>query len=342
MSPATTSGMPGVIAEERIAILAAAGRRAFTVNGQGVSWEEVLAFARARGDLDEVARRLATGATLQATERNSPTTAERRDAARAFRYARGLLAAEELEDWLARWGLSAKGWVDWLDRTLRVDQSNNTLVGPSHDEEELASCLSELDPLSLWLDAICSGQLEASANALAGASAAWVEATGRPSRFAGPDELAAAWERHLGQVIPEDELEALVGRHANDWLTIDLEWAVFSGPDSANEAVACGRFDGECLAEVAGRTGTSWSSAVVLAEDLAAPVRSAAISAPIDTPVLVGASGAADTVIAVRDRKVAALDNLGVRERAKETARRRSSAALIERWIRWDERPARR
>lgn len=308
-----------------------------------MTWEDVLAFANDRGDLEELAWRVAAGAEMQTAERCSPSAAERRAAARAFRYARGLLSAEELEDWLARWALSAKDWVDWLDRSLRLDHSGSAPPArPPGGGEEPASSLAGLDPMSLWVEGVCSGRLEASAEALAGASAAWVEATGQPWRVGRPGELEAAWQRHLAQAIPEAELEALVGRRATDWLAIDLEWAVFSGPDPANEAVACGRFDGERLADVAMRTGTPYRCAVVLAEDLATPMRSAAISAPIGTPVLTGAPGAGDTVLAVRDRTRPSLGNLRVRERAEETARRRASAALIERWVRWDERPARR
>src|SRR4051794_41929927 len=85
-------------------------RPVFAVGGRTVSWDDVLRRAERTGELDAVRRETAAG--LAALERDGPPAAGGvREAAAAFRYARHLLAADELEAWLADWGLTTDEWL---------------------------------------------------------------------------------------------------------------------------------------------------------------------------------------------------------------------------------------
>jgi hypothetical protein len=74
---------------------AVAERVVFEIEGRALCWDDVLAWARDRGDLGELERE--TRASLAALAGGDPPAVTLREAGAAFRYARGLLAADELE-----------------------------------------------------------------------------------------------------------------------------------------------------------------------------------------------------------------------------------------------------
>ena len=85
-------------------------RLVFSAGEQDYRWADVVAAARAWGRWDELADQ--TSAGLGAIERLAQPIgqAELDEAMQAFRYARGLIAAEEMEAWLEHWGLRAQDW----------------------------------------------------------------------------------------------------------------------------------------------------------------------------------------------------------------------------------------
>src|SRR5207244_11139838 len=89
------------------------------------------------------------------------------EAGQAFRYARNLLAAEEMQAWLDHWGLSHGDWTAYLRRSIargRGEQSGSEIEAGEDD---------------VWAEAVCSGALAELARDLA-ARAATADAAGTP------------------------------------------------------------------------------------------------------------------------------------------------------------------
>jgi hypothetical protein len=109
---------PTRLHEERLRVL---GRRPlFAVEGINYTWDDVLAWAEARGTLGSLTERSRRGSASlrRAEELGARPSAEAVSAAAAgFRYGRGLLSAEQLSSWLSRWELSVADWGEYLERT---------------------------------------------------------------------------------------------------------------------------------------------------------------------------------------------------------------------------------
>src|SRR5438132_1165679 len=122
------------------------GRLAFTVGEQGYRWADVLEAALAWSRWQQVERAAARG--LAAMERLTEpiTQAELEEAEQGFRYARNLLAAEEMEAWLEHWGLTTHEWSDYVLREIARGRA------PGEGE----SSPGERD---VWAEAVCSGAL---------------------------------------------------------------------------------------------------------------------------------------------------------------------------------------
>ena len=92
-------------------------RPVFSVGERVLRWDDVVGWAGRSGALAGLERE--TALALAALERDGPPDAAAvRAAGAAFRYARGLLAADELEAWLARWELTTDDWLAHLRRTV--------------------------------------------------------------------------------------------------------------------------------------------------------------------------------------------------------------------------------
>ena len=74
------------------------------------------------------------------------------DAANAFRYARGLLAGEQLEEWLRHWHVTSAEWRDYVKRLLLRERWAGELGENAErfpvGEAEIAG--------ALWPEAVCS------------------------------------------------------------------------------------------------------------------------------------------------------------------------------------------
>src|SRR3954454_23389533 len=176
-------------------------RQVFSVGAQDYSWADVVAAARAWGRWDEATR------PSEGARRND----DLEQAAQAFRYERSLLAAEEMEAWLAHWGLTVGEWRGWL----RGEAGG-------------------------WPEAVCSGALAGLARDLA-ARAAAAEANGGA---AGPvesdlrqmDDAFAELER---QALTNDARERLVALRGADWVGVAYSALSFAQPGMAPEAALC-------------------------------------------------------------------------------------------------------
>jgi hypothetical protein len=227
---------------------------AFRVDGVEYRWARVFAHARGRGDWQilETEVRQALACRRLAAEQGPPLAhGAERSLAVAFRRARRLHAAEDVEAWLAARDLSVAQWRGYLrgealrrrhaaelDTVVERYPVDDALIRQARD---VWGRCSEAFPR--W-----AGQL---ATRAAGAHAIR-ERTGMPPPD--PDDLAALedlFDRFADDVATRRRLEALVDARYLDWLRLDAATAVFEDQDTAAEALLCVRDDGWSLSEAA-------------------------------------------------------------------------------------------
>ena len=138
---------------------------AFRVEGTDYTWDDVLAAALHRGEWQAVEREAREGLACMrlgddAGRRLDPQQV--RAAAAAFRRDRQLLAAEEMEAWLGRWGISVAEWMGYIRRALArkafIDAIEPSALQGIDD--------ADVDPL-VWPTAVGSGVLGTLAHRLA-------------------------------------------------------------------------------------------------------------------------------------------------------------------------------
>ena len=145
------------------------GQVVFSVGGADYLWEDVVMAAELRGDWARLRQRACEGIACLRRWEEEPDAlgeAEIESAANEFRYERDLISAEEMEEWLARWGLTAEGWMDYVRASLlRQKWSGDPagLAAGSSSEEEIEE--------DIQAEAVCSGELRRLANTLAGRAA---------------------------------------------------------------------------------------------------------------------------------------------------------------------------
>lgn len=214
----------------------------FAVEGDVRRWEDVVALARARGDWEAVEADVRAGlAALRELEARgeSPAQEEVEAAGRDFRYARGLLAGDELDAWLDRRGLVRADWGAYLERLAarrRLPSARQATI-PGEEVEDY-----------LWAEATCSGRLDALALALARGLAV---APGAPV-----DAVDAALDAFKRKAASEDLVVREIETNRLELLRFRYRSAGFENEDAAREAALCVG-DGEPLEAVAERAGVS-------------------------------------------------------------------------------------
>lgn len=289
-------------------------------------WEDVVDWMSDEGTWAAASRRAAEGMTLAAAGVAGPSGDELRTTAQQFRRDRHLIAGEDLLRWLAHWGVSEEEWVEWLDRSLRRD---------AHTPP--ARLTRTADDQATWVEAVCSGDLEEAAADLARALGTWAERTGgapppADSRFAA---LRHAAEELRRNPVPQAEIERTIATNAAGWVQVAVEWADFGSPDAAREAVASMRDDGLSLAAVAELARVKCGDAIVRAEDLDARTRAVAVSAPLDSPVLVGTPDEPGVVVVVRARRHPGAGDADDEALAVATFTEERAQAAVDRWVTW-------
>jgi hypothetical protein len=222
----------------------------FSVDGEPFSWRDVLAAAELRGAVAAAIE--ATRQGLAGVAASEPSPEAVRDAAARFRYDRGLLAADELESWLARWRLSVADWTAHLARSLRAG-AQDTAAPP----EELGNAAA--------VDAICGGLLEREATRLAtDAALAGLDTAGASDRL---ERIAAAAGAARAELAASADVEREIASRTLEWTRIDTEQLELADPDAAREAALCVRVDGRSLAEVAADCGVPATRRELYLED---------------------------------------------------------------------------
>ena len=233
---------------------AQADAAAFRVDATDYRWGHVFAHAHGRGDwriLTTEVRQAEACLRLAAEEGPSPDRAAQRSIAVAFRRARRLHAAEDLEAWLAARDLTVVEWQRFVRgealRRRHAAQLDTVVERSGVDDPAVRRSMA------VW--GWCSEALPRWAGELASRAAAahaWCERTDEPrphpGDLGGLEELS---DRFAAEVASADRLEALLAARYLDWLRLDLDAAVFADPDTAAEARLCIRDDGWSLEEAA-------------------------------------------------------------------------------------------
>jgi hypothetical protein len=203
-------------------------------------------------------------------------------AADEFRYGRDLVAAEEMEAWLERWGLTAESWMDWIRSSLLRKEWSDSLADLVSEESASDEDIGE----RIQTEAVCSGELERLASELAGRSAIYEkEARGKsngPGREPDvaaifeqfpPDlrerglpgisletsrakmerlaRLEACYRRFCERAVTPEAVAAMIQASQTDWLRLECDSVSFPEEQAAREAALCVREDGEELERVA-------------------------------------------------------------------------------------------
>jgi hypothetical protein len=203
-------------------------------------------------------------------------------AASEFRYAAGLLSAEEMEGWLTRSGLTAEEWMASMERGVLArrwsgEASETLATFPVGDDVVEAA---------LWCEGICSGDLDRWARALAGRASVyerlrkeipdldqaldreagdapapkWDDIVGTAPRL--PREACEARVLHLARlelalrrftarVLTPDAIRHRIGARYLDWIRLDCDVLSVTDEQAAREAALSVRADGQDLHEVA-------------------------------------------------------------------------------------------
>jgi hypothetical protein len=254
----------------------------FVVGETSFGWEDVALAARALGDWARLEEEVRHGSACARRLRDAGGRLARLDLeeeSRAFRYARHLERAADMEAWLDGWALSAEAWMGFVRRVVLRKTSDL-------DETEVVRRypvpMREVNR-SAHVVGACSGHLERFARRLAGRVAAarsvaeretradagaerfLAAHTGEPDLLGLTEEAAKEKAEALGRVEAlfaafRDQAcdEAAVGRQIavrhTDWIRIEGDCLEFPAAEAAREAALCVRDDGEELADVAERS----------------------------------------------------------------------------------------
>ena len=225
---------------------------AFHVDGVAYRWGHVFAHARRTGDwrIVEAEVRQAEACLRLADEEGSPLPhgAERRFAT-AFRRARRLHAAEDLEAWLEARELTVAQWR----RHIRGEALRH------HHAAELDTIVARTPISDATIEAAlgpwgrCSGAFHRWAAQLATRAAAAHAVCERDDQPPPPPDdlvrLERLDDRFAAAVATRERLEALLAARYLDWLCLDTETSAFPDRDTAAEALLCVRDDGWSLTE---------------------------------------------------------------------------------------------
>jgi hypothetical protein len=273
----------------------------------------------------------------------------------AFRRSRGLLAAEDVQDWLAERDLAVGDWFAHLRGELLRDAWRDHLA-------EIAAAAGAPEPAELaratWVRAVCTGTLSRVAERLAAGAAALAELSAAERRrdgacdVSGPDgelrpgdvgpealaRLEAAAHALVRRAATGDRLGREVEAHRVGWTSADCTILAHPSLDVLREAALCVTEDGMTLDAAAreARAELLRSRLVVeeLPEALAARVFAAEPGELLE-PELVGDVG---WLVLVEAKTIPSVADPALRERAATLIAARERARASDVWVRWFER----
>lgn len=298
----------------------------FSVEGSTWTWDDVAAFARRHGRWEALARQAGHGLACERAGHVAPTAAVK-EAAKAFRYRRRLITAEETEAWLRARRLDVPQWMRWVRHSVLRHEHPDMAPAPADDAE-----VEEL----LWVTGRCGGLLDAVASAFAERVAAHVRLDGDlPPSEADVDH---AVDRLRAAVVTDDALRDEVARRQLDWLGVELEEARFADEHAAREAVLGVRDDGLALAEVCTLAGVDHVRRHASLDEVDAALRPAVLGAPLGDVVGPVPVPGGFVVARVESKVVPTVDDPDVRRRATEAVVATALRRATEERVQWHDR----
>jgi hypothetical protein len=323
----------------------------FTVGATTYRRRDLVVAAEAWGDWDALVREAREEIACEAHARDvaDPLDSTAVDeAAVAFRRARGLLAAEDLESWLAERDVSVADWLAHLRRSLLCDLWRGEL-------DELLHAGEPVDAAGLaaaaWTRGICTGALGDLADRLATEAAAEAALTTPPADEGGAPALvdadvgAAALERRraaharlVEQAVTGAGIARELDAHRLEWTSVDCIVLVHADLDVLREAALCVVDDGLELEAVALEAGAEVRRSRLLVGELPPEVGGPLLAAePGQLLEPVEVDGVAWLALLEAKTTPSAADP-ALRERAVELIAARARARALDNWVHWHER----
>jgi hypothetical protein len=353
-----------------------AERQILSVGSATYTWEDVVLAGILWGDWGDLERSVRAGLAClkrldDLEDEEALSEEEVGTAAAEFRYARDLVAAEDMEGWLEKRDLEVADWIDYIRRTILVKKWADDL---DEIQREYAVSQEEVSEV-IACDAICGGWLASCASELAGRAVAYerlVEgAAGAPFEFAeeeiasiagafhvtldgcdlpdvisdvsaerlnGMARLEIAWRRLTADVVTPQAILGQIASHRLEWTRLTIQSLLLADPQAAQEAALCIREDGQDPAEVAREAGAQFQEGEWVLEgtedalhDHLAGAQAGEVLGPLRT-------NDGFLVVAVLARQPASADDPVVRARAERTLLKRAIGREIESRVRWNER----
>jgi hypothetical protein len=323
----------------------------FSVGRTAYRRRHLLEAARAWGEWDALLReaREELGCAARAAESGDPLEPAAAAAAGAsFRRAHGLLAAEDLEAWLAERDIAVADWLAHVRQELlraewRDDLDAIVAESPSPGGMELAR--------TSWTLGICSGAIAELAERLASEAAAEA-ASSRPEEpragettyveadvsRASLERLRAADERLVAEAVTEAGVARELEAHRLRWASVDAVVLAHPDLDVVREASLCVTQDGRELAAVAAEAGAELRRERLVLGELPAEVGGRLFAA--EPGELLEPLAVEDTawLVLVEAKTMPSAADPELRNRAAELIAVRERARAVDRWVHWHER----
>jgi hypothetical protein len=348
-----------------------AGRSLFTIGNRSYVWEDLVAAACLWGDWPTLEARVRDGLLclakqddLDEDDEDALSEDEVEESAAEFRYARDLVAADDLEAWLEQRGLTIDSWLDYIRSTLLLERWADDLEEIREeyeaDDDEVAAALP--------CEAVCSGLAAKLAERLGGRAAIHARAVeeGNPPdetaaaalAAAVPDDqlerflpelkpkarrervkavapLEAAWRRFAEEVAPPEALRGLITSRRLDWVRVATVSVVAPDEDVAKEIVLCVKEDRRPIEDVAGEAGLSAESVDLWLEDVEEALRDALIGAQSGDVLGPLAWKEGHLVLTVGDKRLPSDDDADVRARAEHALLARTVEREVANRVTW-------
>jgi|SRR5579859_170999 len=286
----------------------------FRVGEAVYTWDDVVARARATGEWQTLEDEVLAGlAALRQV--GAPDGDDVEDAARRFRYERGLLAGDELDAWLDARGLSEAAWKAYLRRVVARELAPDADVAAAEGSADV------------WAEGVCSGALEAVARELASLVAIAPDVP--PERR--DEEYEAFWRAAATEAAIAKEIES----NRLEWVRVRYDAVVLADEDAAAEAALCIRADGDAPADVARRIGVDVDERDDWLDEVEPELASRFIAA--DAGALVGPvpTGEGFLLALIRAKTPPTGDDEDVRARAADAVASRAVTRTIDERVTW-------
>ncbi|MFF3159615.1 hypothetical protein [Streptomyces sp. NPDC057910] len=311
-------------------------RRAFTVDGQGFDWADLVTAAHTWGNWKEaerVAVRAVQADTLTQLPDGPPGDNKFTDALQRFRYDRRLLSADELHIWLEGRGLDSESLLQYI--------RGAECTSPAEPEAGVIDTRKAFQ--ATWVNAVCSGLLRRVGQRLA-AHLAVAYASGMPmvQRPLAADEMESlnlAYETFSLRVDDAAARRELEQRHT-DWTRLDVLQVHSPDDQMIREIALCVRVDGRLLSDVAYDAGIAIELQHIELQDAAELMRPQMLGAR--TGELLGpfSLGPADhRLVEILKRQPPSFDDTGMAQRARARAFERAVQHEVADRVAFDELP---